>query len=102
MIGLFDGLKMGAAAIAVSVLIYPVAHKIGKSAGEREAKTAALETTIELLKSRELTNAEITGSDAVALCAHYGLQDDDTAECLRRVAAATADAGNSRENHDGR
>lgn len=102
MIGFFDALKVGTGAIVAAALVYPLAHHLGQSEGRRQVATAALEKTVELLQSRERTNAEISSSDAAALCAHLGLQDDDRRECVRRLAAAQADARNSRQDHDGR
>lgn len=51
----------------------------------------ALVKTIETLKSREKTDVEISVGDADALCEHFGLQDNDRAECLRRLAKASAE-----------
>ena len=100
MIGLFDALKIGAGIIIGAALIVAPAYLKGKGAAEAEAKTAALEKTIEIIQSREITNAEITDSDAAALCAHFGLRDDDATECMRRVGQAHSDAGNGGLRHD--
>lgn len=88
MIGLFDAIKIGAGAILGAALISGPVYLYGKSAGKAEAATAALEKTVEALQSREKTNVEISSSDAAALCAHFGLQDDEQRECMRRVAEA--------------
>lgn len=88
-------------AIMSAALIAPIAYTKGESAAIANAKAAALETTIELLTGRELTNAEISASDAAALCAHLGLQDSDRDECVRRVAETDSHAGNgSARNHE--
>ncbi len=102
MIALFDGLKIGAGVILGAALAYTPAYFQGKSAGRSEASLAALEKTVEVIQSRELTNAEITASDAASLCAHFGLQDDDRRECVRRLAETNADAGNGTQDHNGR
>lgn len=102
MIGLFDGLKIGAGFIVGAALASTPAYLHGKSAGKRETSIAALEKTVEVIQSREITNAEITDSDAASLCSHFELQDDERRECVRRLAAASANAGNSPENHNGR
>lgn len=85
-------LQIGAGAVSGAILsalvIAPVSYLKGESAATAEAKTAALETTIELLKSREITNAEISHSDAADLCRHIGLLDNDINECMRRLAEA--------------
>lgn len=102
MIGLLDGLKIGAGAILGAALIAGPAYFYGHARGAASAHAAALEKTVEILQERELTNAEITAADAAALCAHFGLQDDERAECVRRLAEADADAGKRGEDHDGR
>lgn len=90
MIGLFDIIKIGGGVIIGASLMAVPAYMKGKSAAEAEVKTVALEKTLEIIKSREVTNAEITGSDAAALCAHFGLRDNDAAECVRRVEQAVS------------
>lgn len=79
-----------AGAVAASLVIAPLAYFKGERAATAEAKTAALETTIELLKSREITNAEISHSDAALLCRNLGLLDNEINECMRRMAEADA------------
>ena len=95
-------LRFVAVALVAVLLTWPVAHFVGRRAGEREAQITALETSIKALKSRGKTDAEISAADAGALCAHYGLPDKERADCMRRVADAAAIAGNGRGDHDKR
>lgn len=90
MIGILDAIKIGGGVIIGASLMAVPAYMKGKSVAETEVKTEALEKTLEIIKSREVTNAEITGSDASALCAHFGLRDNDAAECVRRVEQAVS------------
>ncbi len=90
MFGLLDGLKMGGAALLAAILVAPVAHYVGQRAGRQEAAAEALEKSLELIQSREQTNAEISSADAAALCAHFELPDAERLECVRRVAAAVS------------
>lgn len=90
MLGLFDGIKIGTGAVIGAMLCYPVAHYLGERDGRQAAAQAALQKTVEILQSRELTNAEINSSDAAALCEHFGLPDEERIECVRRLVEATA------------
>lgn len=94
MIGLLDAAKLGAGLIVGAALMAPPAYFYGRSVESATAKTDALEATVEILQERELTNAEISRADAAALCAHFGLQDGERDECVRRLADADAAAGN--------
>ena len=84
-------LTLAVAAVLGAVLAFTPAYFLGKRAGSSEAATAALEKTIELIHARDVTNAEISSADAAELCAHFGLSNDDTEQCVRRVAAAAAE-----------
>lgn len=90
MIGLLDALKIGAGAILGAALFAAPAYLYGVRAGKTAAATAALEKTVELIQSRERTNAEISSADAASLCAHFELPDAERLECVRRVAEASA------------
>lgn len=102
MIGLLDGLKIGAGAVLGAVLIAGPAYFYGHARGAVSAHTDALEKTVEIFQERELTNAEISRADAAHLCAHIGLQDGDRDECVRRLAEADTDAGERGEDYHGR
>lgn len=95
MIGLFDTLKIGAGVALGAALATGPAYLYGHSRGQASTRTAALEKTVEILQERELTNAEISRADAAALCSHLGLQDSDRDECVRRLAEADTQRGDS-------
>ena len=88
MIALLDHWKIALAAILGAMVAYGPVYYLGKTAGRNEAAMSALENTVAVLKSRELTNAEITRSDAAVLCADFGLPDSERLECVRRLAEA--------------
>lgn len=90
MIGLLDAIRIGAGAVLGAALIAGPAYLYGHARGEASARAGALEKTVEILRERELTNAEISAADAAHLCAHFGLQDGDRDECMRRLAEADA------------
>lgn len=97
-----DVIKLPVAmALGAALMFYP-ATWTGAS-GERHAiATEALKTSVTVLRERNAINEEITASDTGALCAALGLSDDETTECMRRVAAPDADARNGSQDHDGR
>lgn len=99
MIGLLDALKIGAGVALGAALAIGPAYLYGHSRGEASARTTALEKTVEILQERELTNAQISASDAATLCTHFGLQDSDRDECVRRLAEADTHAGNGGARH---
>lgn len=97
-----DVIKLPIVAVLGAALMFYPAKWIG-AAGERQVvATEALKTSVTVLRERNAINDEITASDVGALCAALGLSDDETTECMRRVAASNADAGNGGQDHDGR
>lgn len=84
-------LSLLAGAVLGAVLVITPAYFLGKRAGVSEAATAALEKTIELIHSRDLTNAEISSANAAELCRHFGLSDNEAEQCVRRLPEATAE-----------
>jgi hypothetical protein len=93
MIGLFDWAKIGAGAAVGAALMLAPAYFKGKAAGRQEAAVAALESSVKILRKKGEIDVQVSSSDAAALCADYGLSDDEQAECMRRVRAASAEAG---------
>lgn len=100
MIGLLEGLKIGAGAILGAALIVGPAYLYGKSAGKTEAAVAALEHSVKALRERSATDDEISRSDLAGLCRHLGLLPDDERECLRRLAEAGNVAADGAVHHD--
>lgn len=72
MIGLFDWLKLGTGAVVGAMLCYPVANYLGERQGRQEAAQAALETSIDILRERKLTDDQIQGMSDADLCAALG------------------------------
>lgn len=97
---MFDIMKMAAAAVAGAAVIAAPAYVLGRADGKREAAISTLEKSITVLRERGEIDAEISSSTAGSLCAHYGLSDDDTRECVRRLETSNHDAGNSAVHHD--
>lgn len=97
-LGILDGFKIGAGmALGAALAIYP-AILVGRSEGRRQAATAALSKSVEVLRKRNDINDEVSTADASALCVSMGLSDDDQAECVRRVLTPDtepADIGNN-------
>ncbi len=95
-------LKIAAIGLLCAFALGTASYFAGKRVQRAEMATETLTKTVEVLQSRNETNVEITSSAAAELCAHYGLQDDERLECVRRVEQASADARNSSEDHNGR
>jgi hypothetical protein len=92
-LGFLDWAKLGAgAALGAALMIAPAYFK-GKAAGRQEAAVSALETSVKILRKKGEIDVQVSTADAASLCADYGLSDDDEADCLRRVRAASAEAG---------
>lgn len=100
MIGLFDGLKIGAGAVLGASLIAGPVYLYGKSTGKSEAAVAALETSVKALRERSATDDEISRSDLAGLCRHLGLSDEDQRECVRRLAETQHEAGDGSVRDD--
>lgn len=82
-----------AMALGAALAFYP-AKWIGASAERQVVATEALKTSVTVLRERNAINDQVTASDAGALCAALGLSDDETTECMRRVAEAPAEPVN--------
>lgn len=85
--------KIGMAAAAV-VVAFGLGQWTGRSAATSNAKIEAAENTARILKKRGQIDEEVSTGDAVALCADFGLPDDQQAECVRRLLQANANSGN--------
>jgi hypothetical protein len=97
-----DIIKLPAAMVLGAALSFYPVKWYGQSEGKQMAATASLVKSVEVLRDRNTIDAEVSSSDAAALCGAMGLSEPDNAECLRRLAAANADAGNGSQDHDGR
>ncbi len=95
-------LKIAAGGLLCAGAVASGSYWLGKRVQRAEMATETLAKTVEVLQSRNETNVEITSSAAAELCRHFGLQDDERLECMRRLEQASADARNSSEDHGGR
>lgn len=66
------GIGFIAGALAVSVLVYPIAHSKGVDDGRKIERTAALERSMETIRERGETNAEINRMGDAELCIALG------------------------------
>lgn len=80
-----DWLKIGAGVVAGALLMSPGVYLYGKHEGRQAAAVEALERSVEILRERNAIDDQVSADDAAALCADFGLSDDDQAECLRRL-----------------
>lgn len=60
----------------------------GKSLGRAEAAAEAAANTVRVLQERGKINENVSAADASALCADFGLSNEDKDECVRRVRKA--------------
>lgn len=90
---MLDAIKLPAAVLAGALAGAMPAYVTGYFQGKGAAGVAALETSINVLRKRGEVDAEISAAAARELCGHFGLRDDERDECVRRLAAADADAG---------
>jgi hypothetical protein len=80
---LFAVLAAAAGAAAIwGVFLY------GKHEGRQAAAVEALEQSVTVLRQRNKIDEAISSADAARLCTDFGLSDDETAECVRRLGAA--------------
>lgn len=79
--------KIGAGVVVGAFLAAGPVYLYGKHEGRQQAAVAALETSVKVLRKRNEIDETVSTADAAALCAEYGLSDDDKAECVRRVSA---------------
>jgi hypothetical protein len=98
-----DIIKLPAAiALGAALSFYPVKW-YGQSEGKQMAATASLVKSVEILRDRNTIDAEVSSSDATAMCAAFFVPDsEEHGECMRRLAAANADARNGGQDHNGR
>lgn len=89
-----DVIKLPAAMVLGAAIAFYPAKWIGQSEARQAAATAALKTSVTVLRERNAINDQVTASDAGALCAALGLSDDETTECMRRMAEAPAEPTN--------
>jgi hypothetical protein len=92
--GIFDYIKIIAGLVIGAGLVFYPARWIGQSEGKQMAATAALSKSVILLRERNVVNDQVSTSDAAALCADFGLSDDDKAECVRRLQPVNAKPDN--------
>jgi len=95
-------LKIGVGALAGASLAFTGGCFFGQRLERQAAAVNALTKSVEVLRSRGETDAEISAADAADLCGPMGLSSEDCVEFMRRVGNADADAGKRGENHDGR
>lgn len=81
-----EWLKIGGGAVFGALLVSYPAILVGRHEGRQQAATAALETSVRVLRERNQINDQVSASNAAALCSSYGLRDDEQAECVRRVS----------------
>lgn len=93
-------LQTAIVAAAVGALSYGGGYLLGKRDGRNDAATDALAATVQVLTERGKIDADISSSDAVRLCDHYGLSEDDKRECVRRVEEANTKGGNGNTHND--
>lgn len=87
-----DVIKLPSAAVLGAGLMFFPAKWIGQSEGKQMAATASLVKSVEVLRERSAIDAQVSSSDATAMCADFFLPDsEEHRECLRRLE----EAGNS-------
>ena len=100
MFGLLDYLKIGGGVIVGALVAGFIAHSVGVSDGKKQASSAALAATVKYYQDKGVIKDEVDAADAAALCADYGLPDDELPKCVRGVREATAQSGNERLHPD--
>lgn len=64
-----------------------------REAERNKMAAEALQKTIEIIKSREKTNVEISAGDAASLCRHLLVSKDDIDKCVLGLAASQSIPG---------
>lgn len=88
-----DIIKLPVVALLGAALAFYPAKWIGQSEGKQMAATAALATSVQVLRERNTINDEVSASDAAALCGALGLSGDEAAECVRRMGEVEPEPG---------
>lgn len=88
-----DWVKLPAAMVVGGGLVFYPAKWVGQSEGKQMAATAALTTSVQVLRERNTIDDEVSASDAAALCSALGLSGDEAAECVRRMGEAEPEPG---------
>lgn len=83
MLALLAFLRSPTFPIVLAVVGSATLYHYGKVVGRQEVTAAALQRSVDVLRERGKLNAEISGSDANAMCGLIGLHDDERAECVR-------------------
>lgn len=89
-LGILDAIKIGAGAALGAMIAFGPVYYYGKQEGRQQAAVAALEASVKVLRQRNEIDDQVSASDAAALCADFGLSDDEQAECVRRLREADA------------
>jgi len=62
----------------------------GKGLGRAEAAAEAAANTVRVLQERGKIDEKVSASDATALCADFGLSDDEQKQCVLRLQQTNA------------
>lgn len=83
-----DFIKIPVAIAIGAAMMYHPAKWLGASQQAAKQETAALRETVEVLRERNMVDAQIPSLTDDSLCRLMGLSAKDTAECMRRMAQA--------------
>jgi hypothetical protein len=84
-----DWVKLPAAGLLGALVVSPGVFLYGKHEGRQAAAVEALEQSVTVLRQRNKIDEAISSADAARLCTDFGLSDDETAECVRRLGSPT-------------
>ena len=95
-----DIIKLPAAIAVGACLMFFPAKWIGQSEGKQMAATASLVKSVEVLRERSAIDAQVSSSDATAMCADFFVPDsEEHRECLRRLEEAGSSSSDSGVSH---
>lgn len=89
-----DSIKLPVAVVVGGLLIFYPASWYGASQEKSRNEVKTLTKTIEVIRDRAATEAQVATSDAAAMCASLGLSKDAARECVRRMEEANTVVAN--------
>ena len=77
--------QVGAGMIAGALMASPFVYLYSASITRQVVAVEAMERTISIINDRSIIDDEVNSSDAASLCGSFGLSDDETKQCVRRL-----------------
>lgn len=94
-----DWVKLPVAACTGAALMFYPARWYGASQEKSSQETQALTKTVQVLRERNIVDAQVSNSSSTDVCRFMGLSAHDTAECVRRMEEADPERFNGSDDY---